>query len=49
MTTDQEAYDQEVLRLMTQYGTLTPNKLASVTKRKHETAKASLDRLEDGG
>lgn len=49
MTTDQEAYDQRVLELMKQYGTLTPNKLASVTKRKHETARFSLLRLEEKG
>ena len=46
---EQESYDKEVLRLMTQYGTITPNKLASITKRKHETARAALSRLEDRG
>lgn len=50
MTSDeQQAYDDRVLVLLRQYGTITPNKLASVTKRKHETARASLDRLEDAG
>lgn len=48
-TSDQDAYDQRVLELMKQYGTLTPNKLASITKRKHETARFSLNRLEEKG
>ena len=48
-TTEQETYDKRILHLLRQYGTVTPNKLASVTIRKQETAKASLDRLEDQG
>lgn len=47
--TNRDDYDKEVLRLLTQYGTVTPNKIASITHRKQETAKASLDRLEDSG
>ncbi len=46
--TDEE-YDNRVMEIMRQYGTITPNKLASVTKRKHETAKHSLTRLEEKG
>lgn len=49
MTNEQETYDVRVIELMKQYGTITPNKLASVTKRKHETARASLSRLEEKG
>lgn len=50
MTTEEQTrYDTRVLELIKQFGTITPNKLASVTKRKHETAKASLVRLEDEG
>ena len=48
-TTEQETYDKRVLELMKQYGTITPNKLASITKRKHETARFSLNRLEERG
>lgn len=48
-TDDQKEFDDRVIELVRQYGTITPNKLASVTKRKHETARASLVRLEEEG